>query len=172
MKPIIWWSVGIVAGLLMAVGGLIGGVLSKPPGQVMCGSEVMTPGDTCEEKRKGSHTTYSYEEMKDKNASDPVVGGVVGMAFGLGLAGLGSVKLVQAVRRRRGGGPAPAAPAQQWAQFPPQQFQQPHQQYQPQPQYQPPQYQQPPQGPQYPPPQYPQQPPPYQQPPQSFGPQG
>lgn len=179
MKPIIWWSIGIVVGLGFVVGALFGAVLPKPPAEVKCGSEVMTPANVCEEDDHGSKHTYSYDEMKSKNATDTVVGGWIGIAWGVGLGTLSVVKLTKAVRRRRAGGgvPAMAGAPQQWSQpvppqYPPQQYppqQHPPQQYPPQqypPQQYPPQQQQPQQ--EYYPPQQQQ---PYQ-PPQNFGPQG
>jgi hypothetical protein len=148
VKPIIWWSVGVLAGLLCVFGSLTGAVLAKPSSEVLCGHEVMAPADTCEQDDHGSKHTYTYAEMKSKNVSDTAVGGWVGLAMGVALTALSVVKLIQALRRRRAG-------PQQWpqvAQSPPPQ---------------------PPQWYQQPPPPAPQsQPQPYYQPPQNFGPNG
>ncbi|HEX6352357.1 hypothetical protein [Actinophytocola sp.] len=139
---------------------------------IRCGSEIMGPGDVCEETRAGSTVdTKTYEEMKESHDASRRFfesGGRWAMVGVGALLTIGGIIGIMRVRRRRRAQPdvGPVPPGQQPqatpSGYPPQATPPgypPQQQYAPQQQF-------PPQGP---PPQFPPQ---QQYPPQNWGPPG
>ncbi|WP_106586920.1 hypothetical protein [Murinocardiopsis flavida] len=73
--------------VLVGIGMLIIGIATMGETEVKCGSEVMQPGDICEETRRGNTTERTYEEQAESNTTTSwvmiglspimVVGGVV-----------------------------------------------------------------------------------------------
>lgn len=180
-----WWIAVAVLGVILVVSST--GIWrddSKQP-EITCGSDVMGPGDVCEETRRGvTVDTYTYEEkfqeQKDGDSNFAKSGRWIQLGIGSALLVGGTVGIFLARRRRAqqkakysamyaipqdGGQPAPPAqaPHSQPHMPPPVQQHQPQQQYSPQqqaPQQYPPQQYQPQQ---HAPQQYPQQPYPPQQ---------
>ncbi|SEP45910.1 hypothetical protein [Amycolatopsis saalfeldensis] len=113
MKSVIWWSIGLLFGLgLMAIG--LFGTMSDSD-IVLCGSETMQPGETCETTTYGQKSSETYEEKLQESKDDKASfeGGGRWVTFGIG-AGIGALcgwRLVVAIRRkaRQGSGTAAAA---------------------------------------------------------------
>jgi hypothetical protein len=162
------WVVCLVIGLGMLAFSTGVGINDNT---IRCGSEIMGPGDVCEETRAGSVTdTETYEEMKaGKEARQRTFnswGRWALLGGGLLLTGLGIWGIVKVKRQRKAGNTpgqtGPREPGQQHIQGPPAMHPGP----QPQPNYAPPpqqgyapqpphpNYAPPPQG-NYPPPQQP-----------------
>jgi hypothetical protein len=121
-----WWIVVLVLGVLLTASGTGIGRSDGSPGEITCGSEVMQPGDVCEETQRGVVTdTYTYEEKvrdeKESAAAFARSGRWVQLGLGAGLIVLALVGIVLTKRRR-----ARKPPVQQWQQQPPQLQQQPH----------------------------------------------
>jgi hypothetical protein len=170
------WVIALVFGVMLVSFGAGGG--RNDSNLIYCGSEIMSPGDVCEETSRGSTTTKTYAEMKASDEAGKRIFNSWGrwalLGGGVVLMGAGIAGIVATRRRRRNAGPttadlhlAQARQQQQGQAYAPgpyqpgpppshaQQWGQPQQApYPPQPQ---PQYQQPPQG---------------QYPPQNFGPAG
>ncbi|WP_329064839.1 hypothetical protein [Amycolatopsis sp. NBC_01480] len=113
MKSVIWWSIGLLCGLgLMAIG--LFGTMSGTD-IVLCGSEHMQPGETCETTSYGQKSSETYEEKLQESKDDKAnfEGGGRWVTFGIG-AGIGALcgwRLVVAIRRRAKQGSGPAAQA-------------------------------------------------------------
>jgi hypothetical protein len=137
MKSVIWWSIGLLFGLAMVALNLF--YKSTGDDIVLCGSERMQPGETCETTTYGQKSSETYEEKlqksKDDQASYDAGGKWVQLGVEAGISALCGWRLVVAVRRRarQGSGavaqtvtpgqqpgfaPPPGYPPQQ--QFPPQ----------------------------------------------------
>jgi hypothetical protein len=173
VKSVVWWSIGLLFGLSLVSLGLFGS--GDPNSKVLCGSEEMRPGQTCERTQYGQTSTETYEEKRQESIDSANTfkngGRWVTVGIGAGIGALCGWRLVVAVRRRARQGSGPVAqpvPAQQPGFAPPPGYAPPGHPQQPGVQHQPgfPQQQgfPPPQGfPQAPPPGY--QPPrgPYQQ---------
>jgi hypothetical protein len=71
---------------------------------VMCGTDVMQPGDLCEETRRGTTTTYTFDEMK-QNAS---MSSWYAMGFGVVAIGFGAFTLWRG-KKKAAAAAAPAA---------------------------------------------------------------
>ncbi|MBX6751628.1 MAG: hypothetical protein IRY85_18545 [Micromonosporaceae bacterium] len=76
-----------IAAIVIGVLALAVGIYLKlfPSAEVMCGTEVMSPGDLCETTRRGVTRTYTYDEMKQNAALAPyaLMGvGVLALLFG------------------------------------------------------------------------------------------
>lgn len=100
-----WRAIGAV--VLGAV--LIGyGVYAQlfPSADVMCGVDVMSPGDMCETTRRGITRTYTYEEMKENASLAPFGAMGVGALFIL----YGGFQLWRA-KKKAAAAAAPAADA-------------------------------------------------------------
>lgn len=87
-KPALGIIIALIGGLFLAIG-----LSYSSSDDVMCGSRVMHPGDTCAETTAGQTTdTHSYDEMKKSNGTDStlqtIVGGVL-LAGGIGIAAWG-----------------------------------------------------------------------------------
>jgi hypothetical protein len=152
------WVLALVAGIVL----LSIASTAARDNTIRCGSEIMGPGDVCEESRAGSTVdTKTYEEMKESHDASRRFfesGGRWAMVAVGALLTIGGIIGITRVRRRRRTNPdqgAPPVPAgHQPPPYPPQQ-----QQFQPQ-------Y---PQQTRYPQQQYPPQ---QQFPPQNWGPPG
>jgi hypothetical protein len=72
---------------------------------VMCGVDVMSPGDMCETTRRGITRTYTYEEMKENASLAPFGAMGVGALFIL----YGGFQLWRA--KKKAAAAAPAADA-------------------------------------------------------------
>lgn len=162
----------LVLGVLLTASGTGIGRDSGGPGEITCGSDVMGPGDVCEETRRGVVTdTYTYAEKvqdeKDSAAAFAKTGRWVQLGLGIGMILIATVGIVLTKRRRARQAPTTAdLYLQQQAQQRPPVAQPVHSQQVPYPQHYPQQpYQQP-----YPPQQHYQQPPQQQYP--DFGPRG
>lgn len=112
MKSVIAWSIGLLFGLgLMALG--LFGTADPTGGKVLCGSEEMRPGETCEKTQYGQKSTETYEEKRQEAIDDAksFEGGGRWVTFGIGtvIAAGSGWRLVVAVRRRAKRGSAPAA---------------------------------------------------------------
>ncbi|WP_326836442.1 hypothetical protein VSH64_16275 [Amycolatopsis rhabdoformis] len=127
MKSVVWWSIGALFGLALMALGLFGS--GSASGTVLCGSEHMKPGDTCERTQYGLTATETYEEKLQESVADAKTfeGGGRWVTFGIGtaIAGACGWRLVVAIRRRAnrgsGAGVAPVGPGEQSA-FAPQGF--------------------------------------------------
>ena len=100
-----WWIVVLVLGVLLAASGTGIGRSSGGPGEITCGSEIMGPGDVCEETRGGVVTdTYTYaeklEDEKQSAAAFAKTGRWVVLGVGLGLIVIATVGIVLTKRRR------------------------------------------------------------------------
>lgn len=100
-----WWIVVLVLGVLLAASGTGIGRSSGGPGEITCGSEVMGPGDVCEETRGGVVTdTYTYaEKVRDEKQSAEAfarTGRWVSLGVGIGLIIIATVGIVLTKRRR------------------------------------------------------------------------
>lgn len=76
-----------IAAFVIGVVTLAVGIYLKlfPTGEVMCGTEVMSPGDLCEETRRGVTSTYTYEDMQQRQNLTPfgLMGfGVLALLYG------------------------------------------------------------------------------------------
>ncbi|WP_039829279.1 hypothetical protein [Nocardia testacea] len=83
----------LVAGTLLGVGVLIGGIVTLTQDEVLCGATVMNAGDHCEETSgSGSSTTRDLDEQKSDNKTGGWImiglGSVILLVFGLGLLGV------------------------------------------------------------------------------------
>lgn len=120
MKSVVWWSIGLLFGLGLVALGLFGS--GEPSSKVLCGSEEMRPGQTCDRTQYGQTTSETYEEKRQAAIDDAATfkGGGRWVTFGIGagIAGLCGWRLVVALRRR---GAVPATPGF----APPQGFPQP-----------------------------------------------
>jgi len=154
----------LVIGVLVTTSAAVVARKDGSPGEITCGSDVMRPGDVCEETRRGVVTdTYTYEEAvqeKKAGAENYANGGRwIQLGIGIGLILIATLGIVL-TKRRRARQPLTSAALhlQQQAAWQQQQVAQPvHTQQAPYPQ----QYQQP-----YPPQQR------YQQQYPDFGPRG
>jgi hypothetical protein len=151
------WVLALVLGVvLLSFGATIG---RNGSSLIYCGSDVMSPGDVCEETGAGSVKTRTYEEMKESAEAGKRFaesGGRVGLLAGGGvLTALGIAGIVVVRRRRKNAGPT--APDPHLAQYQQQGAHPPQPRYPPQPPHYQPQAQYPPQT---------------QYPPQNFGPTG
>ncbi|WP_326835603.1 hypothetical protein VSH64_11845 [Amycolatopsis rhabdoformis] len=123
MKSVIWWSIAVLFGLGLVANGLF--YTPSPDGKVVCGSEEMRPGDTCERTQYGVTSTETYDEkLRDSidNAKSFNGGGRwVSVGIGTGIAGLAGWRLVVALRRRArlGSGPVNQGAAGHQAGFAP-----------------------------------------------------
>ena len=182
-----WWIVVVLIGGALIASGAGVGAKSSQPGEITCGSDVMRPGDVCEETRRGvTVDTYTYEEKlqeeKDSAATFARSGRWVQLGIGAGVVVLGVVGIVFARRRRAQQATVVQQMVQQqaaWQGQPPQHPGQPGQMRQsgPAPQYpqapqRAPQPAQPAHMGKYNQPHYPPQPYQPQYPPQDFGPRG
>lgn len=100
-----WWIAVLVLGVLMTASGAGLRKSDDGPGEVTCGSEVMRPGDVCEETRRGVVTdTYTYEEKRrdeEQSASAYArTGRWVVLGIGIGLVLAAAVGIVLTKRRR------------------------------------------------------------------------
>ncbi|WP_280269654.1 hypothetical protein [Nocardia wallacei] len=82
----------MVAGVLLGIGLLIGGVVALTQHEVTCGTSVMSSGDQCEVTSRGGHVaTRDYGEQQSGAKTGGWVmigiGSVVVLVFGLGLLG-------------------------------------------------------------------------------------
>ncbi len=125
MKSVVWWSIGLLFGLSLVALGLFGS--GEPSSKVLCGSEEMRPGQTCERTQYGQKTSETYEEKRQEaiDSANTFKNGGRWVTFGIG-AGIGALcgwRLVVAIRRRAGQGatvpgqqtgfgPAPGYPPQ------------------------------------------------------------
>ncbi len=119
------WVVCLVIGLGMLAFSTGAGINDNT---IRCGSEIMGPGDVCEETRAGSVTdTETYEEMKEgKEAAQRTFnswGRWALLGGGLLLTGLGIWGIVKVKRQRKAGNmpgqAGPREPGQQFMQGPP-----------------------------------------------------
>jgi hypothetical protein len=112
VKSVVWWSIGLLFGLGLMALGLFG---TGNSGKVLCGSEEMRPGQTCDRTQYGQTTSETYEEKHQEAIDDAKTfqGGGRWVTFGIGagIAGLCGWRLVVAVRRRAGHGSGPVAQA-------------------------------------------------------------
>ncbi|GAB2687380.1 hypothetical protein [Nocardia thraciensis] len=101
--------VKLVAGVLLGLFVLAGGVITLTLSEVKCGAEVMSPGDRCEEtSRSGSVEYRSYEEQKrSKNTTAGWVTIGVGSLI-LVASGVGMTRRLTSGRQRQ----TPPAPQQ------------------------------------------------------------
>ena len=111
MKSVVWWSIGLLFGLGMVALGLFGS--GEPSAKVLCGSEEMRPGQTCDRTQYGQTTSETYEEKRQDSidTANTFKNGGRWVTFGIG-AGIGALcgwRLVVAIRRRAG----QAVPGQQ-----------------------------------------------------------
>ena len=139
------WVIALIVGLaLLGLGAGVG----VNDNTIKCGSEIMSPGDECEETRSGTTVgTKTYDEMKASNEAGQRTfnswGRWVLLGGGLALTVLGVVGIVKERRRRANAGPTTAdmhlAQQQQASSTPgqPQQYSPPPQQQQQPPQYSP-----------------------------------
>jgi hypothetical protein len=117
MKSVVWWSVGLLFGLGLMALGLFGS--GQPSTKVLCGTEEMRPGQTCEKTMYGQTSSETYEQKLQQSIDDAksFEGGGRWVTFGIGAgiaAGCGW-RLVVAIRRmvNQGSGPvAQTVPAQ------------------------------------------------------------
>ncbi|MEV8610617.1 hypothetical protein AB0383_22245 [Amycolatopsis sp. NPDC051373] len=173
MKSVVWWSVGLLFGLGLMALGVFG---TGSSGKVLCGSDEMRPGQTCDRTQYGVTSSETYEEKLQESIDDAKTfeGGGRWVTFGIG-AGIAAAcgwRLVVAIRRRANQGSGPVSqpvPVQQPGFAPPPGSQQPSAYQQQAGSQQQPGYQQPPGFPpqggfqQPPPPGYQPQHRPYQQ---------
>lgn len=79
-----WRAIGaIVIGVLVLAFGAY--MQLFPSGDVMCGTDVMSPGDLCETTRRGVTRTYTFDEMKENASTAPLVAmgfGAVAILYG------------------------------------------------------------------------------------------
>ncbi|MEU8633723.1 hypothetical protein AB0C38_16245 [Amycolatopsis sp. NPDC048633] len=120
MKSVVWWSIGLLFGLSLVALGLFGS--GEPSGKVLCGSEEMRPGQTCDRTQYGQTTSETYEEKRQESidSASTFKNGGRWVTFGIG-AGIGALcgwRLVVAIRRRAGQGSGPVAQAVPAAQQP------------------------------------------------------
>ena len=107
------WVVCLVVGLAMLTLSTGAGVNDS---RIMCGSDVMYPGDVCEETRRGATVdTKTYEEMKTSKENGQRTFNSWGrwalLGGGLALAVLGGYGIVRVRRERASGGQAAQAMA-------------------------------------------------------------
>jgi hypothetical protein len=118
VKSVVWWSIGLLFGLGLVALGLFGS--GDPNSKVLCGSEEMQPGQTCDRTQYGQTTSETYEEKRQEtiDSANTFNGGGRWVTFGIGagIAGLCGWRLVVAIRRRAG----QAVPGQQVGFGPPQ----------------------------------------------------
>ncbi|MEA5362686.1 hypothetical protein VA596_24335 [Amycolatopsis sp., V23-08] len=115
MKSVVWWSIGLLFGLSLVALGLFGS--GEPSAKVLCGSEEMRPGQTCDRTQYGLTTTETYEEKRQESldSADTFKNGGRWVTFGIGtgVAGLCGWRLVVAIRRRESGSVVQGVPGQQ-----------------------------------------------------------
>jgi hypothetical protein len=128
VKSVVWWSIGLLFGLGLVSIGLFG--TGDPGSKVLCGSEEMRPGQTCERTQYGQTSTETYEEKRQESIDSANAfnngGRWVTVGIGAGIGALCGWRLVVAVRRRAGR----TVPGQQTGFGPPPGY--PQQGYQPQ----------------------------------------
>ncbi len=95
----------LVLGVLLTASGTGIGRSDGSPGEVTCGSEVMRPGDVCEETSRGVVTdTYTYDEAVQDEKADAAAFAKTGRWVQLGLGGgmviIALVGIVLTKRRR------------------------------------------------------------------------
>jgi hypothetical protein len=115
------WVLALVIGVVfLSLGATIGRSGSS---LIYCGSDVMSPGDVCEETRAGSVETRTYEEMKESAEAGKRFaesGGRVSLLAAGGLfTVLGIAGIVVVRRGRKNAGPT-TAPYRQQGVNPPQ----------------------------------------------------
>lgn len=114
MRSVVWWSIGLLCGLGFMALGLFGS--GEPSDTVLCGSEKMQPGQTCDTTQYGQTSSETYEEKRQEAIDDAAdfKGGGRWVTFGIGtaIAGACGWRLVIAIRRRARQGAAPVAAAQ------------------------------------------------------------
>jgi hypothetical protein len=99
------WIVCLVLGVLPLIGSTGWLREDDKPGEITCGSDVMRPGDVCQETRRGVVVdTETYEEKvkaaKEGGANFASTGRWVLLGIGLALECLGIVGMVVTRRRR------------------------------------------------------------------------
>jgi hypothetical protein len=113
VKSVVWWSIGLLFGLSLVSLGLFGS--GEPSSTVLCGSEEMRPGQTCDKTQYGQTTSETYEEKRQESidSANTFKGGGRWVTFGIGagIAGLCGWRLVVAIRRKAGQGSGPVAQA-------------------------------------------------------------
>jgi hypothetical protein len=118
VKSVVWWSIGLLFGLGLVALGLFG--TGDPNSKVLCGSDEMRPGQTCDRTQYGLTTSETYEEKRQEaiDSANSFNGGGRWVTFGIGagIAGLCGWRLVVAIRRRA----RQAVPGQQVGFGPPQ----------------------------------------------------
>jgi hypothetical protein len=104
VKSVVWWSIGLLFGLGLVALGLFGS--GDPSSKVLCGSDEMRPGQTCDRTQYGQTTSETYEEKRQEaiDSANTFNGGGRWVTFGIGagIAGLCGWRLVVAIRRRAG----------------------------------------------------------------------
>lgn len=100
-----WWIAVVVLGVFLLVSSIGIGRGDGTPGEIKCGSDVMRPGDVCEETKRGVVTdTYTYEQKyqdeKDGAAAWFKSGRWVQLGLGSALLVGGAVGIVLTRRRR------------------------------------------------------------------------
>ncbi|CND89531.1 Uncharacterised protein [Mycobacterium tuberculosis] len=73
-----------VLGLVIGIGLFIGGVASSGAGEVKCGGQTMSPGDTCRTVSNGGSTERSYAEQKSQNGREAVLMMIFGPLVAIG----------------------------------------------------------------------------------------
>ena len=95
MKSVVWWSIGLLFGT------------GDPHSKVLCGSEEMRPGQTCDRTQYGLTATETYEEKRQEaiDSANSFNGGGRWVTFGIGagIAALCGWRLAIAIRRRASG---------------------------------------------------------------------
>jgi hypothetical protein len=113
------WVIAVLIGVaLLALGS---GAANNKDGLIRCGSEIMGPGDVCEESRRGSTVSErTYEEMKASQEAATRTfnswGRWVLLGGGLFLTAVGIWGIV--TRRRRAASAEPTVPATAYQQAP------------------------------------------------------
>jgi hypothetical protein len=150
VKRIIWSSVFLVFGLMA----IAGGILKLDRGEVDCGGQTMSAGQTCVSTSVSGEETGSSSLAEQQKSSDFGNYAVIAVGALIVLIAAQNLKMGIQGRRKKEPEPLPGSLNQQWDQPQPNwQQQAPQQQYPPQqaPQRpQPPQHPQPPQRPQHP----------------------
>jgi hypothetical protein len=71
-------------GLVIGIGLFIGGIASSGEGEVKCGGQTMSPGDTCRTTSRGGSTERSYGEQKSQNGREAVLMMIFGPIVAIG----------------------------------------------------------------------------------------